>query len=934
MRCTSLEPERILSDGMDKDRPQDRPDDQAPARSTHQLALAHAIDRARLVLLWERVWPRLVLFLVIFGGVLAVSWLGFWQVVPYWARFGGVLFVLALLVGAAWPLLSIRRPSEQEALRRIDRMTEGGHRPATALADDLATSNDPFAKALWAEHRARVAAAAGRLRTGIPTPRMPALDRYAIRALALLLIVPAYFLAGDERMARLMTAFDWRAPPTPITYRIDAWVTPPAYTARPPMILPTRRSGEAPPVQAEPEIFRVPAGSVVTLRVAGLADVAVKPEGGVAEAPAPERPANAAAATGAPAPASPQPNAAALAETRWTVSRAGTLAVSGTGAAPIVWRFEAIADGAPTIAFERPPQADQRNQMVLAYKVEDDYGVKEAEATMTLAPSAQALQRPGARPLAELPPLPLSLPQARTRAGNGQTARDFTTHPFAGLQVAVKLKARDDAGNEGFSDMLYGTLPQRVFSKPIPRALVEQRRLLALDANAAPRVARALEALTTAPAVFSVETSVYLGLRTAYFRLVRARNDEALREVMDYLWDIAVRMEDGDVSEAERAVSQAAERLRQAIERGASEEEIRRLSQDLRQAMDRLMRELAEQALRNRQDGRNQQQQQAQRDPNSRTVRPQDLRDMLNRIENLARNGARDQAQRLMQELQQMLQGLQAGRQQQQQQGENGEGGEQGESPLDRLADMIRRQQQLRDDTFRRQQEQRRAQRNQQQQRNGQRGQQGQQGQQQPGQQGEQGEQGFDQLGDAQRQLRELLDQLREELGRQGQGGEGQEGQQGQGPGGSEAGRQAQEGLDGAGRAMREAEEALGRGNGQGATDAQGRALRNLQRGAQGLAQQMQEGQGQGQGPGQPGQDGQAGRLGQAGNQDYDPLGRPTRGREANDNADVRIPNAGEGAAQRAQRVLEELRRRLSEQDRPQLEMDYLERLLRGLQIQ
>jgi hypothetical protein len=134
-----------------------------------------------------------------------------------------------------------------------------------------------------------------------------------------------------------------------------------------------------------------------------------------------------------------------------------------------------------------------------------------------------------------------------------------------------------------------------------------------------------------------------------------------------------------------------------------------------------------------------------------------------------------------------------------------------------------------------------------------------------------------------------------------------------------------------AGRAMREAEEALGRGNGQGATDAQGRALRSLQQGAQGLAQQMQEGQGQGQ-QGQPGQPG--GRQGQAGNQDYDPLGRPTRGREANENSDVRIPNAGEGAAQRAQRVLEELRRRLSDQDRPQIEMEYIERLLRGLQIQ
>ncbi len=105
----------------------------------------------------------------------------------------------------------------------------------------------------------------------------------------------------------------------------------------------------------------------------------------------------------------------------------------------------------------------------------------------------------------------------------------------------------DDAGNEGFSETVYGTLPQRAFSKPIPRALVEQRQILALDANAAPRVARALEALTTAPDRFGMEPPVYLGLRTAYFRLVRARDDAALRDVIAYLWDIAVRMEDGDV---------------------------------------------------------------------------------------------------------------------------------------------------------------------------------------------------------------------------------------------------------------------------------------------------------------------------------------------------------------------------------------------------
>ncbi len=185
-------------------------------------------------------------------------------------------------------------------------------------------------------------------------------------------------------------------------------------------------------------------------------------------------------------------------------------------------------DRAPTITFEREPQTDRRNQFVLSYKVEDDYGVKDAEAALSLAPSALALQREGARPLAELPAIPLTMSQARTRSGSGQTSRDFAEHPFAGLQVAVKLRAVDDAGNEGFSETVYGRLPQRTFSKPIPRALVEQRQILALDANAAPRVARALEALTTAPDRFGMEPPVYLGLRTAYFRLVRARDDAAM----------------------------------------------------------------------------------------------------------------------------------------------------------------------------------------------------------------------------------------------------------------------------------------------------------------------------------------------------------------------------------------------------------------------
>jgi uncharacterized protein (TIGR02302 family) len=216
-------------------------------------------------------------------------------------------------------------------------------------------------------------------------------------------------------------------------------------------------------------------------------------------------------------------------------------------------------------------------------------------------------------------------------------------------------------------------------------------------------------------------------------------------------------------------------------------------------------------------------------------------------------------------------------------------------SALDELGDMIRKQQQLRDRTFQQGQDQRH---------DRQRGQRGQQGQQ--GQQGDQ----MGELRENQQALRDQLKKLMEELRKKGLG----QGQQGQGE---------MDQLGRAGDAMGDAEGQLGEGNADGAVDSQGRALEALRRGAQNLAQSMQQ-----QGMLGPRPNGQSGRLGRPrAQQETDPLGRPLRGREYGDDATVKVP--GEIDVQRARRILEELRRRFGENFRPQLELDYIERLLR-----
>ena len=510
----------------------------------------------------------------------------------------------------------------------------------------------------------------------------------------------------------------------------------------------------------------------------------------------------------------------------------------------------------------------------------DDYGVVDARATFALGDEKTGK---AAHPLFKAPEFQLMLPQARTRSGTAQTIHDLTEHPWAGAKAVVTLVARDEAGNEGRSKPRELTLPERVFVKPVARALIEQRRNLALDANKRPIVLTALDALTIAPELFTPETGVYLGLRSIYFDLEHAKTDEALREVVARMWDMAVQIEDGNISDAEKALRQAQDALRQALNRGASDEELKKLMDNLRAAMDKFLQALAEQMRKNPQTAR-------PLDRNTRMLSERYLNSMLDRMENLARSGNRDAARQLLEQMESMLENLQMARPGQMDQGEDDM-----QSALDELGDMIRKQQQLRDKTFKQGQDVRRDRRR--------------------------GEQGQPPLGDLQHnqqalrdRLNKLLEQLRQRgLGNPQQGQQGQQGQKGQGD--------EMDKLGDAGKAMGEAEGELGEGDAESAVDSQGRALEAMRKGAQGLAQQMQ--QGMGQGP-----NGQPGRGQRRAQSDTDPLGRPMRGRDYGDDVTVKVP--GEIDAQRARRILEELRKRYGESNRPQLELDYIERLLKG----
>ena len=469
----------------------------------------------------------------------------------------------------------------------------------------------------------------------------------------------------------------------------------------------------------------------------------------------------------------------------------------------------------------------------------------------------------------------------------------MTASPLAGNQFQVTLTTKDAAGQDAKSATKTITLPEYFLASPLAKALQEDRHTLAADANAQNNVLDYLDALMIRPEETINNVSHFLGINSARERLNLAKSDDELRDVVAYLWDIAKAIDKSSLSDAERRLKEAQAKLAEALDKGASDEEITKLMQDLRSAMNDYMKELAENAKKNPSA--------AQNDPNAKELRSSDLEKMLNKLEDLAKQGAKDQAKELLSQLNDMMNNLQA----QNGQGKDGQGGSEMDQKLNELGKLLQDQQKLQQDTFKQDRE----------------SQSGDQGE----EQGDQGQRG-------------------QQPGQKGDGGQGQEGEgskPGQGNNGGSGGLQQRQnelgnrlqgmmdGLKGlgldpgkefsdAGKAMGRAGKNLGEGKSGDAVGDQADALDALRKGAAGLMNQMKQAMGDKGGGQQPG--------GKKSGGEKDPLGRPRQSNGPDMGQATKVPD--EIDVQRAREILEAIRKRLGDSLSPEVERSYLERLL------
>ncbi len=473
----------------------------------------------------------------------------------------------------------------------------------------------------------------------------------------------------------------------------------------------------------------------------------------------------------------------------------------------------------------------------------------------------------------DLDPLELEiiLPARTGKDAQGASFHDLTPHPWAGLAVDIEMVVLDAIGQEGRSDIVRVVLPERVFNHPVARALVEQRRQLSIAPENRLPVVQALGAISEHPEHFFHDSAVALSIYAATRRLMLDESAEAVPAVQRLLWDTALRIEEGELAIAERDLREIQQALMEALSEGAESSEIDSLLDQLQTALDSFLEALSDKLREDLAEGQ-------EVDPSQgQTIDSEDLRQMIERARELAQSGNQEDAQELLAQLQQMLENLKA---QPFAQGESSEEVQQAQKMMRDLEDMMSQQRSLLDRNFERQRERRK----------------GASGDRKKSDRNESDRDAGSQeslrrqLGELMRQMGQLMDDIPGPLGQSEQ-------------------------------QMRDARDSLRAGQSGDAIEPQKRSLEYLQQGMDSMAERFmemfgQQGRGSGNLANRPGQG--PGR---------DPLGRGTGDGRREATEGVLVPQEME--IRRSREILDELRRRRGDRQRPLEELDYIDRLLR-----
>lgn len=605
-------------------------------------------------LLWERVWP---LLWPVFGVAGLFLSLALFDILPALHPIAHWTFLAILALLAIWTihriLKNIVHADHRAVLSRLELDSNLKHRPLTSLHDHQVMGDS----IVWKEHQRRAAhQTADQLILNPPSPQMARHDPMALRAIVILVLVIAVVYGGHDFGARLGRAVDPANLSGPLQAHIDIWVTPPEYTRILPFHLSysTNLDVDNTVKTKADEVRRIPYGSTVLSQISATNPVTVKVgaralefhEIGLSDAGG--------------------FRSETTIATQDMSEEITAISIEAEGEELIRWPVRILADTPPVVWFSGTPKTSEQSQgrdrgrLRIALRAEDDFGVQNA-TLIIMNPAISSITAD--QDHNNIMRINLPLPRVGAVSVKAAMMRDLSAHEWAGMAVKLRLEVSDMIAQVAQSKVLNATLPERIFNHPVAKALIALRKNLItdLDQQTIIHSIQTLDRITEVPDSYNGDIIAHLAMRVARSRLYQIGSKPLYESpvtefssVRQLFWKTAIRIEEGEFVLAALELNQLQDDLMRALREGGYSDLVNEMLDALNQALDRFMAALVEKLADKGMDD-------ISDIPGLSELKEYDLRNMIEDARNLAKNGSLESAEASLRELRAMLDSIEAG---------------------------------------------------------------------------------------------------------------------------------------------------------------------------------------------------------------------------------------------------------------------------------
>jgi len=510
-----------------------------------------------LSLLWERFWNR------------------FWPTVSLLLFFAALsLFNLPLFIGTTWHLLLLAAfavavtvtllrtnypfsfPSRADVERQMEHASTLDHRPLQTLHDHPAEGLSAESISLWQKHLQRVALTLSQLKIYKPQANVSRRDRWALRYIAVVLLAAGLATAKAEAPARLRVALtpDINSLIGKQTIALDLWITPPEYTHEATVFLATSKQG----LVTHDTPLEVPADSVLKLRLSGLHFMPHVNYAGqkyeVTEV------------------------AAQNFTLELPLKQSGTFSLGTWYKRLGQWSLTVLPDTPPEVSISKI-EPTSRGAIKITYKATDDHGITKLTGIVAVDGNSYTFD----------------IPPANT-TGDATYVQDLTANPSAGSTAVMWLEAKDAVDHKTSGAPVTFVLPERKFTNPVAQRIIAERKVLLHDKNILSRqaVAQRLAEVANNPQLYRGDMVVFMSLVSSIRRLVYDKSDAAAASVAELLWNVALKLEDGGLSLAQRELHDALQKLSEAVnDKNTTKQQLQDILDDVKKKMQQYVQSLA-----------------------------------------------------------------------------------------------------------------------------------------------------------------------------------------------------------------------------------------------------------------------------------------------------------------------------------------------------